>query len=347
MTAEPRALAGQSPAATLAAPPARSGGWSPALVRLVHYWRHAGPAACLFVALLVTTAVLDHRLVLSGEVVGLLAGAAPLVLAALAETPPILAGGGGIDLSVGPLMGLVNAIVAGSLVGASATHRSPALILGAALAVGVGSGLLNGLLVVVLRLQPIVVTLGTYLVYTGLALQILPQPGGGAPGWLTRFAGAYHGFPMPLVGVAVLAGGWIVFTRLPAYEQLIATGSNDRAAFVSGVRVGAVRVTAYVLAGVGAALAGLALTALLAAGNPTVGPGYTLSAVAAVALGGVSLAGGRGGMAGALFGALNVFLIQTVLTHFNASPYLIEMIYGLVLVGAVVLNALSERTKTA
>ncbi len=343
MTAEPPLLAAQ--AAAVIAPPAELCMRREPLVRVGRYWRHAGPAATLFVVLLVIAALLDHRLILTGEIVGLLAGTAPLVLAAFAQTPPILAGGGGIDLSVGPLMGLVNAVVAGSLVGASGSNRSPVLILGVAFAIGIGSGLVNGLLIVALRLQPIVVTLGTYLAYSGLALQILPQPGGGSPAWLTRFAGSYHGFPMPLVGVAVFAAAWIVFTRLPAYERLMATGGNDRAAFVSGVPIGAVRVAAYVISGLGAALGGLALTALLAAGNPTVGPTYTLSSIAAVALGGISLAGGRGGMAGALFGALNIILIQTVLTHFNTSPYLIEMIYGFVLVGAVVLNALNERTR--
>jgi ribose transport system permease protein len=188
------------------------------------------------------------------------------------------------------------------------------------------------------RLQPIVVTLGTYITYSGLTLWVLPQPTGTAPGWLTAMANGWNWVPVPVIVIALVLLCWWGITRLPFYGQLMAVGNNDRSAYTAGVNVVVVRTLAYVVGGMIGAVAGLALTGLLASGNPTVGPTYTLEAIAAVAVGGISLAGGRGGMFGAVVGALDLFLIENILTVFNVSTYALEMVYGLILVIAIVLN---------
>nr|WP_102959618.1 ABC transporter permease [Mangrovicella endophytica] len=294
-------------------------------------------AALLFVVLLVLNIALNPARFAPhnwGSVLGL---AAPLLLAALAVTVPFLAGRGSIDVSVGPLIGLVNVlIVKGLILGAGI--QSPLLIVPAALILGLASGALNGFLTSVLRIQPIVATLGTYLIYSGLALTILPSPAGSVPDWLRALAGPWSVLP---VGAAVLL--WLAVRRLPYYDLLMATGSDDRAAYTAGVGVPRVRFTAYLLAGLFAGLAALSLTALIGSGDPNIGPGYTLIAIAAVALGGVSLAGGIGGLTAAFLGAADIFLLQSVLTAFNVSTFVLQMTYGIVLVLAVCLN--SEKLK--
>ncbi|WP_152047791.1 ABC transporter permease [Aureimonas psammosilenae] len=294
-------------------------------------------AALLFVLLLVANAVLNPaRFAPSnwGSVLGL---AAPLLLTSLAVTLPFLAGRGSIDVSVGPLIGLVNVlIVKGLILGAGL--QSPLAIVPAALLLGLLSGALNGFLAAILRIQPIVATLGTYLVYSGLALTVLPSPAGSVPDWLRALAGPLSVLP---VGAAVLL--WLVLRRLPFHDLLMATGSDDRAAYTAGIDVPRVRFTAYLLAGLFAGLAALSLTALIGSGDPNIGPGYTLIAIAAAALGGVGLAGGVGGLVAAFLGAADIFLLQSVLTSFNVSTFVLQMTYGAVLVLAVCLN--SEKLK--
>lgn len=269
-----------------------------------------------------------------GTLLGL---AAPLIGAAVASAPVILAGRGGIDISVGPLMGFVNALVIQVLflyLGVS----SPLVIVPAALLVGALVGAANGVLATIVRIQPIVATLGTYLILTGVTLTILPAPIGPAPDWLKAMAGPLSIVPLVLIGLC-----WLFVRRTPYYDLLMAVGSDDRAAYTAGVPVIRVRLIAYVLTGIFAGAAGLMLTSLIGSADPNIGPTYTLIAIAAVALGGVSLAGGRGGLGGAAVGAIDIFLLQSLLTTFNVSTYVLQIAYGLILVVAVVLTAVQER----
>jgi ribose transport system permease protein len=135
----------------------------------------------------------------------------------------------------------------------------------------------------------------------------------------------------------------LAFLRLPIYGQLMAVGSDDRAAFSAGVHVIAVRWIAYALGGAFAGAAALSLTALIGSADPNVGPNYTLLAISSAALGGVSLAGGRGGLLGAAIGGLNIFLLQSLLTFFNVSTFVLQVAYGAILVAAVSVSPLQER----
>ena len=267
----------------------------------------------------------------------LLGMAAPLIGAALASTPVILAGRGGIDISVGPVMALVGAVVIKVLY-LDHGMSSPFLLWPAALLIGGAIGAFNGFMATVVRVQPIVATLGTYLILGGLTLTILPAPLGPAPDWLKAMAGGWSFLPLGLIALL-----WWGLTRTPFHDQLMATGSDDRAAYTAGVPVSLVRFLAYVLTGLLAGAAGMMLTALIGSADPKVGANYTLIAIAAVALGGVSLAGGRGGLLGAAIGAADIFLLQSLLTAFNVSTYVLQVAYGTVLVAAVVLIALQDR----
>jgi ribose transport system permease protein len=258
--------------------------------------------------------------------------ATPIILAAFAVTPSLLVGNGGIDLSAGPVMGLVDVIVVHDLIG-QAGISDPVVVVVVALAAGLAVGLVNGVLIAYVRIEPIVATLGTYLACSGIALSLLPSPGGSVPDWLGQLAGGAS-----VVTVLGALGVWWLFTRRPAYTQLMATAGDERAAFTSGIDTARIRVLAYMLGGLLAGIGGLALAAVLGSADPTVGPNYTLTGIAAAAFGGVSLAGGRGGILRALVGAVAIFLLQNLLTYLNVSPFLLDVAYGAVLVVAVAVN---------
>lgn len=263
---------------------------------------------------------------------------APMLLAAVATTPAILSGGGGIDISIGPMIGLLNVVMVRYLFLEGV--EAPLVVVPTVLVAGALLGTLNGLLVVGVRLPPIVATLGTYLVFAGLTPWVMNRPGGSVPAWLPQLA-----HELSWVLPVLVAGLWLALVRTPFHGYLMATGGSAKAAFASGVDVARVRLVAYALGGLFAGAAALALTALLGSGDPNIGPPITLKAIAAVALGGVSLAGGRGGLIGAAAGALLIYQLDLVLTRTGLSTFLLQLIYGLVLVAAVVFNSVVARRR--
>lgn len=291
----------------------------------------------LFAVLLISNLITIPQFVSPQNIAGTLAVAAPFVLAAIASTPAILSGGGGIDLSVGPLLGFTNVLLIGWLLPHNLAAPETAIPL--LLALGAVVGLINGLLVAVVRVQPIVATLGTYLVLGGLALEVLPQPIGQAPTWIVAFNGSFAGVPGALILVAIPVVAWLLLRRTSYARALYSVGGDERAAYSAGMDIVRVRIAAYVLGGLFSVVAGLALTALIQSGDPTIGAQYTLVAIAAVALGGTSLAGGRGGITGSIFGALTIFLIQNLLSAVHVSALWLQVAYGAILVFALIINS--------
>ena len=272
-----------------------------------------------------------------------LAAATPFIITAMAQAVPILSGDGGIDLSVGPLAGLVNAVLVAVLVPAG--FDGPLPMIGATLAMGIAAGLLNGALVCLVRVQPIIATLGSFLAFQGLALEILPTAGGSAPAWLRAWSADVGGLPGPLLLLLLIAAGWVGLSALAYRRNLLAVGGDDRAAYTAGVPVTRVRIIAYVLSGTLAALAGLAFTSVLGSADPSVGVPYTLTSIAGAALGGVSLAGGRGGLLGAACGGALLFLVQNLLTLAQVSIFWLQVVYGLILLAALGVNAATEQAR--
>jgi ribose transport system permease protein len=297
-----------------------------------------GIVGTLLVVLVIVNAVLNPARLAPAGIATTIGLAAPLLLAALATTPAILSGGGGIDISIGPMIGFLNVAMVQYLFLNGV--ESPLLVIPLVLAAGTLLGALNGLLVAVVRLQPIVATLGTYLVFFGLTPWIMPRPGGLAPDWLLRLGSDLSILPLLFVGLL-----WAVIFRTPLHGYLMAVGGSAKAAYTSGINVVAIRIFAYALGGLIAAVAALALTALLGSGDPNIGPPITLKAIAAVALGGVSLAGGRGGFLGAAAGALVIFSLQLAMTATALSTFVIQMVFGIVLVLAVLFNAVVVRRR--
>lgn len=289
----------------------------------------------LLVILLIINAFLNPARLAPAGLLTTIGLAASLILAAMASTPSILSGGGGIDISIGPMIGLLNVAMVRYLFMNGVD--SPFVVIPLVLLAGTLLGALNGALVAYLRLQPIVATLGTYLVFFGLAPWVLSRPGGSTPDWLSSEAA--------IVGIAFVGVVWFAITRTPLYQDLMAIGGSAKAAYTSGINVQGVRLSAYALGGLIAGVAALALTALLGSGDPGIGAPITMRAIAAVALGGVSLAGGRGGFVGAAAGALVIFLLQLSMTGLNWSTFVVQMVFGIVLVLAVLFNAVVVRRK--
>ena len=296
-------------------------------------------AGVLFVVLLVASILQDASIVSPRFLTGSASVAIPLVIGAMAVTPAILSGGGGMDLSVGPLMGFVNVLVVTALMPAGLGDwwfAVPLLLL-----LGLAVGAVNGWLVAVVRLQPIVATLGTYLVLSGANLWLLPTPLGPVPGWFSVLGRPHFGIPGPLAFVVGPALIWFVLGRTPFLRTLLAVGGDDRVAYSCGIDVRLVRIVAYSVGGLFSAFAGMALTSLIQSADANVGPPFTLQVITAAALGGISLAGGRGRMWGSVFGALTLFLIQNLMTNQGVSVFWQQVVFGGTLIAALVLNSVS------
>jgi ribose transport system permease protein len=301
--------------------------------------------ALVAVAVMIVLTVTESPGFLHGGWKLVLVYAAPLLLLAMAQTPVVLSGGGGLDLSVGPAAGLISVVITAVLIprGISVAW----FIIAAALVLGAVIGALNGALVTLVRIPPIIATLATYLVFAGVATQILGAPTGFLPAWMKWFTNTDGVLPNVVWVLLAVGAIWWLLIRTAYGRNLMMVGSNDRAAFTAGINVTAVRFLAYVVAGVMTGIGGLVLTAVLGGADATVGPTYTLQAIAAVALGGISLAGGRGGLLGATAGAALLFLIQNYLTLTEASSFVLQMAYGVVLIVAIVVNGAWDRKRKA
>jgi ribose transport system permease protein len=262
-------------------------------------------------------------------------------MAAVAQAIVVISGG--IDLSIGSMMALTSVIAAANMKGQS-EEFGLAVVLGI-LGLGLLLGAINGSLVVITRVPDIVVTLAMLFVWAGCALLVLKTPGGGSAQWLKDLVIGPLGnewIPKAAVAlVAIVAVIWLPIRRSRLGLSFYAVGSNQLAAFRSGVSVGRTKVAAYTLTGLFAALGGLTLTASTGIGTPVPGP-YALLSVAAVVLGGVSLAGGRGGVFGPIVAVVILQLIRTDMTFLRVDPNLALAAQGIILIGVVMFGSLIQ-----
>lgn len=296
------------------------------------------PILLLF-ALLLIAVIRSPSLVSQSGIGSAIIVAAPLVLATYALMATVIAGRVTVDLSIGPLIGFINVTLV-SIYGAGGLESPISFVL-YALAVGVLYQLLVGLIIVYVRVQPIIVSLSGYLALSGLNLVILPRPGGVAPDWMFDWGAGTSIWSPPLVIVLLATAAWLLFTRTAFYGHLRLMGSDERAAYTSGVRITAVRLGAHVIGGIFAGLSALTFTSLISSGDPNQGTTYTLIAVTALVLGGASLAGGRASVFGALIGAVNLYLITYVLATFNfgaVQSFVTDLAYGLILVASLLIT---------
>ena len=305
------------------------------------------PIVLLF-ALLVVAVIRSPSLVTNAGLGSALIVAAPMILATYALTFIVMAGRGGVDLSIGPLIGFLNVTMVQLF--EMKYLETPFQFFVYAIVVGIAYQLLMGCIIVYVRIQPIIVALSGYLTLSGLNLMILPRPGGTAPEWMSSW-GLGESIWTPVLAILIIAtGAWFVFARTAFYDHLRLMGSDERTAYASGVNITAVRLGAHVIAGIYAGLAALTFTSLISSGDPTQGSTYTLLTVTALVLGGTSLAGGRGSITGSLLGALNIYLITYVLATFSfgkIQSFVTQLSYGAILVAALLLTIFLPQVQRA
>lgn len=270
----------------------------------------------------------------------------PTVYLAIAQSVAVIAGG--IDLGAGAMM------VLGNSVSARLMDGQPFWMTGViAVAILAGAAILNGFVgwvIVRSRVPDIIVTLATLFVFSGVALMALPAPGGGTSGgfrWI--FTGSSSGigtnFWPSLVAAALPMAAVAVWLRHSSRGlSLYAVGSDVGAAYLSGVRTARAKITAYAVGGAFAALAGLAITAITATGDPrfTNAGNGTLNSVAAVVLGGIALTGGVGSVVGAAAAGVILFILSPILSAMSIDPNTAQVIRGLLIVAVMMAAGLLE-----
>lgn len=261
----------------------------------------------------------------------------PLILVSMAQGIVILAGG--IDLSIGAAVTLVNVIIA-SMMKDTGGSIAAALLCGAGAALFVG--LVNGIAVGYLRLPAIIATFATSAVWYGLSLLIMPQPGGYIPPFFYGLLqeNILYIIPVPLLIIVFSSALWQFFRQRRVHRYIYAVGGDEEAASASGINTGAVKVLAFILSGVFVALAGIFVTAQTASGDAHVGQSFALTSVAAAVIGGISLQGGKGSLTGAAMGACILGLLINIIFFASIPSMYQEFIKGFIIIVALGLAVL-------
>lgn len=298
--------------------------------------------AGLTLILAAATAFVSPYFLTSANAVNLAYQIAPLALVALGQLAVILLGG--IDLSVGPLISLITAIVSFVAVQDSGMAVGEAIAL--SLMAGLAVGLFNAALILWLRVPDLIATLASYSMVFGLALTMRPSPGGMVSDIYLDFFEAQLG-PVPVAAIAVLVLT-VVFELLLLRgrlgQRLYGTGSSPEAARVAGLPTGLVRLSAYAFCAVMSAAAGLLIAARIGSGDPQAGLAFTLTSITAVVVGGASIFGGRGTAIGTLLGAIVVGLMQNALNLMQVTAYYQYIWAGALTLIAVTSHALQRST---
>jgi ribose transport system permease protein len=250
---------------------------------------------------------------------------------------------GEIDLSVGSVLGLGGAVLGVALV---SWHLS----LWAAIPLSVGAafvaGVLNGVVTVVLGIPSFIVTLGTLEVARGLAYlttQSQTMYIGGAVEGLSTPVGGLPVSPAFFVAVVVVVAGQVALSRTVFGRYVVAIGTNEPAVRLAGINTTPIKIAVFALLGVLTGLGSVFYTSRLGSADPNAGTGLELSAIAAVVIGGTSLMGGRGSVVNSFFGVLIIATLEAGLAQVGASEPIKRVITGVVIVGAVVLDAWRHR----
>ncbi|MCO5065255.1 MAG: ABC transporter permease [Rhizobiaceae bacterium] len=310
-----------------------------------------GISSILIVLLLILFGLLNRNFFAPTNVVDIVRNASNIVIVSVGQAIVLIVGG--FDLSVGAVIALASVVCA--LVMAWLDPLMPgnpymvvALGILAALAAGAAIGLINGLCVALLKVSPFMVTLGTMLIASGIAL----YSAGGTPiygmpeAFVTDFAQLrWLGLPSNFyLAILVLALVWLVMRRTAFGRHLYAIGGNIEAARASGVRSTACLVSAYVLCGFLAALTGVLLTARVGSGEGTLGDEFMLQSLAAAVIGGVSLRGGIGRIERVAISALLIAILANGMNLSRVDTRLQAMVIGVLLVAAVAIEG-AERWK--
>jgi ribose transport system permease protein len=277
----------------------------------------------------------DRTIFTGPSILALAVQVSPLAFAAMGQAIVMLTRG--IDLSVGSVVAVAMGVFA-----LNAGDSGGTVLVAAAMAIGAAvlAGLLNGCLVALAGLPPIIVTLSTSFLWSGVAVWILPKPDGSVPDGLREaWTKGFQGINVPIIALVVVLIAWKVLSRTRFGLSVYAVGGNEHGAFANGISVRRVTIGAYVASSVLIALAGIVLAIQTGTADATIGTPYTLNSIAASILGGVIFLGGVGFLRGAVLGAITVVVISNILLFSGVSPF-----YQLIVQGAILIVAVSIKT---
>ncbi|MEG0250974.1 MAG: ribose ABC transporter permease [Peptostreptococcus sp.] len=295
-----------------------------------------GPIIALIVLMIFVT-ILNPSFIKPSNLINLLRQVSVNALIAFGMSFVILTGG--IDLSVGSVLALTSAIFAGVL----GMGVPPMIGVVIALAVGALLGAINGILITKGKMAPFIATLATMTIFRGLTLVYT----GGNP--ITNFSDAFSykfigrgyvlGVPWPVILMIIFfAIAFVILNKTPFGRKTYAIGGNEKASFISGIKTDSVKIKIYAISGFLAAMAGLILTSRLNSAQPTAGTAYEMDAIAAVVLGGISMSGGKGSIAGTLVGALILGTLNNGLNMLGVSSFYQQIVKGIVILIAVLID---------
>lgn len=246
---------------------------------------------------------------------------------------------GGIDLSVGSTLALTSAIFAGLLQGGMPTILAILIALG----LGLILGLVNGILITKGKLAPFIVTLATMTIFRGLTLVYMDgRPiAGPKDDFAFQFLGKGQFFGIPFQVILFIIAYlilWILLTKTSYGRKIYAVGGNEKASFISGIKIDKVKILVYVISALMAVLSGLVLTSRLNSAQPTAGSAYEMDAIAAVVLGGTSMTGGSGSLTGTLIGILILGVLNNGLNLLGVSSFYQQIVKGVVILIAVLID---------
>lgn len=253
---------------------------------------------------------------------------------------------GGIDLSVGSVLGLTGVLLAGIF---KATN-SVLLAALSSIVIGTFLGFVNGVLISYGKVPAFCATLGMMAVARGLAFVYTKgMPISDFPDSFRFFGSAYIGaIPVPVIeAIIIFAVAWYILTKTPAGRSIYALGSNEQATRLSGIRTDFYKMLVYVISGLLTGFASLMFVGRINSAHPLAGQGYELDAIAAVVIGGTSLSGGQGSIAGTFVGALIMGVIRNALNLLNVDPYWQQVVIGAVIIAAVLMDRGTKRQRLA
>ena len=291
-------------------------------------------ALALFILGLIINFILQPTMLKPRVINGNFRAWLPLILLSVGQAVVMVAGG--LDLSVGTLVSLGNAVLVTQITEETTLINNLVFVL-VVILIGAAGGLLNGLATASLGLQPMITTYATSFIFAGLALLVLPQPGGSIPRNYSRFYRSTTplGIPLAIFVIALVIIIWAVLRRRRYGRFLYAVGGDPDAAYYTGIPVNRVRISTYVISGLMASFSAIALTLLTGSGDPRIGEAMTLDSITAVIIGGTSLAGGTGGIFGAILGIGLLGTIRNIISFARLDSWWRTLVNAVIIVIAL------------
>ncbi len=291
------------------------------------------------IAFIIVAATLSSHFLGMRNVRNLFSKNVGLLLVSLGQMFVILLGG--VDLSTGAVISVINVLCVSILRDGNIGSYFAMFVV--AIAFGALVGLINGFLVTKGNIQPIIATLATQTILSGIALYIQAKPGGELPKNLCNFLTKGWNYAVPIIiGIAATLVIWLLLNRTRTGRNILAVGGNEQAARSSGILVDRTKVQAFIICGIMSALAGLYISAYSKSGSPIIGDSYSQNSINAAVIGGASLMGGKSSAIGCVAAVLIIGIVGNILNLMHVSSYYQYVLTGVILRVALTMSALRK-----